>query len=435
MNRLLDREPARAGPAGRPPPSTAVAAVQAALRATAGGLVPVAAPVVVAWVLGAGGQATWSQAVRLALGLWLLAQHTGLVVSGGHVGLVPLGLALVPFASTWFAGRWLARTMDPRGDRIAAGATRAAPAMLPWRCLLGFTGAYCLLATLVSVAAGMPGLRPISAQAALGAAVVAFLGGGAGAAVYRFRGPRAAVREALRRVPDVARPWIRPALAAQTVHVAGGAAVVAALVAGHVEGVTQLHRALAPGVVGGAVLTLGEVMLVPNLVVWASAALAGPGFAIGAGTSVTVTSSQLGPLPAVPVLAALPPPGSLPPTAAALLAVPVLGGVVGGVVVCRAGAGTLRARLGTATGAGLLCGITSSVLAWLSGGPAGPGRLAVTGPDPLLTGAAAAAEVTVGAVLTVLAVAGVPPLLRRMERLEDLADDRTPSGSRPDGGA
>jgi hypothetical protein len=37
-----------------------------------------------------------------------------------------------------------------------------------------------------------------------------------------------------------------------------------------------------------------------------------------------------------------------------------------------------------------------ALLAWLSGGPAGPGLLAVTGPQPLLTGLAFGVEVTVG---------------------------------------
>jgi hypothetical protein len=454
MSFLLDRPSARPGPAAGLPPSTVVAAGQAALRAAAGGLVPVAAPVVIAWVLGAGGQATWAQAVRLALGLWLLAQHTGLVVSGGHVGLLPLGLALGPLTSAWFAGRWLARTMDPRAERIAAGATRAAPAMLSWSCLLSFTGLYCLLGTLASFAAGMPGLRPVSAQAALGTALVAFLGGGTGAAAYRFRSLRGAVPEAYRRIPAMGRAWLRPALAAQAVQLAAGAAMVAVLVAVHFNGVLALHRALAPGAVGGAVLTLGEVMLLPNLALWACAVFAGPGFAIGSGTSVTLGSSQLGRLPAVPVLAALPAPGALPPAAMALLAVPVLGGVVAGAVVCRAGAkrsvapagaGRLAGRLGEAAGAGVLCALSAALLAWLSGGPAGPGRLAETGPDPLLTGAATGAEVALGALLTVLAVTGVPSLLRRIERLEHVtsrsahpggsgaaapaADGRTPDGT------
>ena len=388
------------------------APLQAALRAAAGGLVPVAVPVVVAWVLGAGGQATWAQTVRLSLGLWLLSQHAGLAVSGGHVGLVPIGLMLVPFLATWFAGRRLARTMDPRGDRIAAGASRAVPAVLSWRVLAVFVGAYGLIAALASIAAGMPGMRPVSAQAVVGAAVVAGCGGGLGAADYRFGGVRGAVRGLVDHVPTALRPALRPAVAAQAVQLSAGAAIVAAMLVVHFPGVTALHRALDPGLAGGAVLTLGEVLLLPNLTAWACAVTAGPGFAVGAGTSVTVTASQLGPLPAIPVLAALPAPGALPLITPVLLAVPLLAGIVAGLVVVRwSTAAGLTTRLRHAAVAAALSGVGSGLLAWLSGGPAGPGRLARVGPPPLLTGTAAGLEVAAGALATVLVVAGAPRLV------------------------
>ena len=48
-----------------------------------------------------------------------------------------------------------------------------------------------------------------------------------------------------------------------------------------------------------------------------------------------------------------------------------------------------------------LAGAALAALAWLSGGPAGPGLLAVTGPAALLTGAAFALEAGAGAALVV----------------------------------
>ncbi len=93
-----------------------------------------------------------------------------------------------------------------------------------------------------------------------------------------------------------------------------------------------LHEALGPGVAGGAVLTLAQALLVPNLVVWTSAALVGPGFAVGS-TSVNLASSTLGPLPAVPVLGALPAAGPLPPAALALFAAPFAAGIVAGLLL------------------------------------------------------------------------------------------------------
>jgi len=428
MSTLVDRgrPPARAAGDVRPP--FLAPAVLAALRAAAGGVVPVAVPVVIAWVLGAGGQATWAQAVRLSLGLWLLAHRTGLTISGGHVGLVPLGLTLVPLISTWYAGRWLARALDPRAERIAAGATRSAPVMPPRAALVAFAGAYGVLGLLASLAAGMPGMRPVSAQAVLGTSLVALVGGGFGAATYRFRTPRAALREIVRRGPAAVRPWLRPAAAAGACQLGAGAVLVAVLIGVHFSGVTALHRALEPGVSGTAVLTLGEVLLLPDLVIWACAALAGPGFAIGTGTAVTLSASRLGPLPAIPVLAALPAPGPLPGAALVLLAVPLLSGVVAGVVVVRrAVEGGLAARLGHAAGAAGVWAVGATLLAWLASGPAGPGRLSDVGPVALRAGLAAGAWVGAGAVLAVLVAAGVPA---GGGALRDLVSGRRP-GARP----
>jgi len=408
MSFLLERPstPSRSG--SEPTPSPFAAPLHAALRAAAGGLVPVAVPVVVAWVLGAGGQSGWDGTVRLALALWLLGHHTGLTITGGHVGLVPLGLALVPLASTWLAGRRLARIMDPRAERIAAGASRAAPARLSGRSLGLFVGAYTLIVALASLAAAMPGLRPLSAQAVLGAVTVALVGGGTGAATYRYGGLRRAVLAAERRIPAPVRDWVRPAATALTAQLVVASVVVVTLVAVHASQVMAVHRALRPGVSGTAVLTLGEVLLVPNLVLWAASALVGAGFAVGSGTWVGVTGSHLGPLPAIPVLAALPV-GPLPGAVTGLLAVPVLAGALGGwLIVRRGGDATARELVTRAAGTGLLAGVGGGVLAWLSGGPAGPGRFAVVGPSALLVGVTTALEVGAGALVTVLAVVAWP---------------------------
>jgi hypothetical protein len=422
MSSLLDSS---AGLARRPggsdvPPSPLGAACLAAGRATGTGLLPVLVPVVLAWVLGAGGTATWSQTLRFAVGLWLLGHHAGLVVSGGHVGLVPLGMILAPALACFFAGRRLARTLDARADRIEAGATRAAPAALSWRVLVLFAGVYCVLAVLASMAAGMPGLRPVSGQALVGAALVSLCCGGLGAAAYRHSGARAGVRAIVGRVPAAVRPALRAALGALSFWVCGGAVLVAVMIVTHFAGVTSLYRALDTGVVGGAVLTLAQLALLPNLVLWGCAVTAGPGIVVGTGATVTVGVSQLGPLPAVPLLAALPAPGRLPAEAAALLLLPLLAGAVAGVLVLvprrpaprrpapRRPAPTLVARLVEVVGAGVACAVAAGLLAWLSGGPAGPGRLADVGPDPLSTGLAFGIEVVTGGGAVVL-VSGLLP--------------------------
>src|SRR6185437_3406014 len=106
---------------------------------------------------------------------------------------------------------------------------------------------------------------------------------------YRYRGFTPGLLRAVRTLPAPVVGWAGPALAAVLAHLAAAAVLVAVLlVLGHV---LELHRALEPGVAGGAVLTLGQALLLPNLVVWAAAGLAGPGFAVGSATSVTLWSS------------------------------------------------------------------------------------------------------------------------------------------------
>jgi hypothetical protein len=64
-----------------------------------------------------------------------------------------------------------------------------------------------------------------------------------------------------------------------------------------------------------------------------------------------------------------------------------------------------------------VCALAGTVLAWAGGGPAGPGRLAQVGPQPLLTGAALGLEVALGAVLTVLVAVAGPSVPRPARRL------------------
>jgi hypothetical protein len=110
--------------------------------------------------------------------------------------------------------------------------------------------------------------------------------------------------------------------------------------------------------------------------------LLGPGFTVGSHTLVTPTAVVLGPLPMFPLLAALPDDGATPGWTVALLAVPPL---VAAVAIYR----TLR-RYPThrwdeaavrGVGAGLLCAVAFAVLAALSGGAVGPGRMADMGPS------------------------------------------------------
>ncbi|WKK71976.1 DUF6350 family protein [Rathayibacter oskolensis] len=190
------------------------------------------------------------------------------------------------------------------------------------------------------------------------------------------------------------------ALAASAVIGAAGV-IVAVLLVVNYSSVVALYEGLGGEALGGLALTLGQLAFLPNLVVWAASWLVGPGFAIGAGSSVGPAGTLLGPVPSIPMLAALPQ-GDLAFGFLGVL-VPLLAGFVAGWRLRRAviegldGRSLLRWAAAAAGGIGVVGGLLLGLLAWFSAGSAGPGRLVQVGPDPLLVGAVAALELAVAA--------------------------------------
>ena len=131
--------------------------------------------------------------------------------------------------------------------------------------------------------------------------------------------------------------------------------------------------------------------------IWSASWSVGPGFALGTGSVVGPVGTQLGPVPAIPVLGALPV-GDVPFGMLALL-VPVIAGFLAGAVAGP----RVRDRL---TGVPLLLvgpaigvvgGLVLGLLAGASAGSAGPGRLIDVGPDPVAVGIFATLEIAVAA--------------------------------------
>lgn len=187
--------------------------------------------------------------------------------------------------------------------------------------------------------------------------------------------------------------------------------VLAGLIFANYSQVIALYEGIHAGLLGGIAVTFAELAFLPNLVVWVASWLLGPGFAIGAGSSVGPLGTSLGPLPAVPILGALPT-GDFAFGFLGLL-VPIVAAFLVGVVVRPAvlrsvklhGAeprSTLLLLLSTGVGIGIVGGVVVGFLAWVSGGAAGPGRLAEVGPDALMVGLVAALEFGVPAILGLL---------------------------------
>ncbi len=326
--------------------------------------------------------------LRTAVQLWLVAHHVGFALRGtGRIGMLPLGLVLLPGALLWRAGRWVVRTAEVTRLRHVGYAALALA--LP----------YALLAGALAVA-GRTGLAAPSLWQAVGAAfLLAFTAGGLGGA--RALAP---LRRLAGLLPERSRSVIAGTLGALAVLTATGAALAAVSLAVHLGSFRSASDVLAPGLAGAALLLLAELAYVPNAVVWAVAYTLGPGFAVGAGTVVAPTGSALGGLPLFPMLAALPSgarAGVPAWVSVAVLAAPYLAGAFGGwLTAVTAPTPVIEAAPFWGFACGAATGCVTGALALFAGGPLGGGRLAAVGPSGWQVAVVATLEVGVAAAVT-----------------------------------
>ena len=139
---------------------------------------------------------------------------------------------------------------------------------------------------------------------------------------------------------------------------------------------SQLHPS--PGEAG--LYALVNAAFVPNAVLCTGSFLLGPGFAVGGATLVSPGAVVLGPLPVVPLLAALPAVGAPAGWVGALMALPPLVAAVAAFRGLRSRPLSWDQVALAGCGGGLVAGLGFALLASLSGGAAGPGRMRFVGP-------------------------------------------------------
>ena len=151
--------------------------------------------------------------------------------------------------------------------------------------------------------------------------------------------------------------------------------------------------------------------MLPNLAVWALAWLAGPGFQIADGSTITLAGAHPGLMPMIPVLGALPSDGTWSGWLILLLTVPVLAGVGIGWLACRSLArlSSWRTKLATAVTAAATSAVCVTVLAAMGSGAVGVERLSAVGTRPLLFGAVLLGQLVAGAAASVLVDAAAAP--------------------------
>ncbi|MFC5789632.1 DUF6350 family protein [Agromyces tardus] len=412
-----------------------LAALEASVSALVGyGIALV--PLMLLWATHFGLAAPIDAFFRAAADMWLLGHGVDLAVRLDELTAALLGvpgagdpfvltIALLGFAVVTFA-------FGLRIGRRGAIGGNPAVAVVAAVVVLAAVGG------VVAAVAATGAARPVLWQGIVLPASVMAVGAAIGAVAESLRSgapadaTTSAVRRRLAALPDLAvdgvAAAVRIGVGAAFGVLAVGAVLVAVVVVAGYSTIVGLYQALGAGIDGGIAITVAELALLPNLVVWAAAWLLGPGFALGAGTTVSPSVTLMGPVPGIPVLGALPAEGA--PLGVLWLALPVLLGF-GGAVLVAASAPERRdepwwATLAVGLGAGGIAGLVLGGLAAFSGGAAGPGRLAVVGPDAFLVAAAAAASVGVGAVAGAFAA-------RSRVRHGDVSAPGDPRAMRDDG--
>lgn len=345
-------------------------AVLGALATAATGWLLITALCSLGWLGSAG--VDYSAVLRLATQGWLLAHGVPIHLSGAVISLVPLGFsALILLTASGFgamAGRRAARDLQP-----------VAPAERGWLTLRtagAFAGSYAVLVLIGALLAENGGS---AGHALVGCFILAFLPSLGGSA--RAMGWHPPWRSRLgwwRRLPA--------SLAAGllVLVVAGSMVSVWALLSYRTR-VIALHQSLAPGALGGFLLSVMQLVWVPNVVLWAASWTLGAGFSMGPGTVVSPIANQLGALPAVPLFGALPPSGPGPGTALWWLLAGVFAGVASAWVLVSARQQSARRsdqrparieQLAVLGGlAGILTGLAFAGVAACAGGDIGMTRL------------------------------------------------------------
>lgn len=335
----------------------ASAALLGALICLATGWLLVAGLTVLGWV--AGDPGSLRGALEVGTRLWLTPHGVAVDLAGIQVTLVPWGATALVALLLWRSAAFAARSARP-----------GRPPRPGWVALV-LVGAYLVPVLVVAEVYGRPTLAP----GHLAAVIVVLLGATfAGAA-------RALDVRPTSRWPGWARPLPRAVLTSQVVLLGTGLVVLVTAVAVHLGRVLELHARLAPGVTGTIALVCAQLALLPNACAWAASYALGGGFTLGNGSVVAPGASQLGALPGLPVLGALPANGPGPTAALWWLAAGVLAGVVAAWLAVRSRPGT-RFEESTVVGglAGLLTGLLFVVVAWTTSGDLGSLRLAGLGP-------------------------------------------------------
>jgi hypothetical protein len=308
--------------------------------------------VVVLLTLLASGSSLAGTSGAIAAG-WLAAHQVPLVIGKTSLGLLPL---LPTGLLVWLAGRECARAVEPNSSRAdlgwILGAALGGPLLVTAVCL-----------AVAEDASGVVALQPPNTLAAFGWVGGLHLVAAAGGIASRNRRRLFTML----RLPDWAIAGTFGAGRTVVRLFTGATAVTVVSFLAHWSRIGDTYQTAgnAAGVIGLSLLSLAYL---PNVVVQAVGVLVGSGAQFGA-ASVGLLSVVGGPIPAVPVLAAVPT-GPASGWWPVLLLIPAAVGVLGGLDSGRTSTDRITAPWATLTAAGLAT-VVLTLLGSVAGGALG----------------------------------------------------------------
>ena len=404
-------------------------------------------PFTVLWAVENNATIDWMAAYRASVDIWLAAhgvpiQVTAQVIAGVSVpgfvlAIAPLGYSAIMLAMTF-----------RMGQRLANSKTL-------WPGWLGAVAVYGVASLLLSDSAKHELATP---DVRLGAYLPTFVFALVLVASSLFakpvdlgiqNAPMAKEREQFRNwlksswedlgwwANVVTPPAVRAGTAIVVMLLGFSSVVLALMLAVNWIEVIRLYESLQLTLLGGVLVTVGQILFLPNFVVYAADWFTGAGFAIGTGSSATPLGTNLGPIPSLPILASLPT-GHLSLGLLAI-AVPMIAALVATISI-KAHAGAMRYEFASHISAALSLGIPVAIVAaleflvvnLLARGAIGPGRLADVGGNPLTTAAALFAEVAVVSTIAAFYTASPEaPDTHLIERARTTVVSRVPNTQKP----
>ena len=360
---------------------TVIALAGGALTAIAS-WIPCAGVTILGWLAADSG--TLGDALRLGTRLWLLGNGVGV-----RIGDVPV--TLVPWGATAVIAFMISRVAASSARRIRNDRTTT-----PGLISVATVAVYLLPVLAVAAWLGEPWQVPARWAAVIAVLLLAALWGSS-------RGSRAA------RPPSGWTVISRGVVAAQLAMLVAGSAVLLTSLTMHIERVEALYEALHPGIAGNIALLLLQLAFAPNALVWSASYALGSGFSLGAGSVVAPAGTQLGIVPGIPMLGALPLPGPGHLVQLWWLAAGAVAGTIACWVVLAARPAVRFDEASLRGGVcGLLAGVVFAGVAWAVSGDLGTLRLTHMGPRlfPLLV--MAATTMGLAGMITGLALGLIP---------------------------